>query len=176
MNEDHKLKVVKVRLVPDIPLYSDKFVVNSKDAVEILRKELSTYDREVFGILNLNTKGQPINFNIASMGTIDSTAVHPREVFKPAILSNATAFIGLHNHPSGSIKPSKNDIIVTQRLYEAGKLIGIEMLDHIIAGNDKIYSFAEHNLLGRSVDQAIIMSQMDEDKNSYRSKTCVFDF
>ena len=88
MKEKNKLNVVRVKLVEDIPLYSDEIVGCADDAVDILKKELSTYDREVFGIINLNTKGKVLNFNIVSVGTLNGSAAHPRETFKTAILSN----------------------------------------------------------------------------------------
>ena len=93
MKEKNKLTVVRVKLVEDIPLYSDKIVGSPDDAIDILKEELSTYDREVFGIINLNTKGKVLNFNIVSVGTLNSAEAHPRETLKTAILSNAASFI-----------------------------------------------------------------------------------
>jgi DNA repair protein RadC len=82
------------------------------------------------------------------MGTLHSSLVHPREVFKAAILSNAAGFILAHNHPSGELTPSKDDIAVTERIKEAGDLLGIDLLDHIIVGDGKRYtSFREQGLM-----------------------------
>ena len=105
--------------------------------------------REVFAVLNLKTNGQPINLNICSMGTLDSSIVSPREIFKSSILSNAGAFIGVHNHPSGSISPSQEDKDVTKRLLSCSELLGIRMLDHIIIGGETgdMYSFKSEGLL-----------------------------
>ena len=87
---------------------------------------------------------RPINFTIISMGCLDSSLVHPREVVKASILSNASGVILLHNHPSGTVEPSKDDIISTDRLKNAFNLMGIRVLDHIIVGNDKrYYSFCK---------------------------------
>lgn len=168
MEKKNKLNVVRVKLVEDIPLYSDEIVGCADDAVDILKKELSTYDREVFGIINLNTKGKVLNFNIVSVGTLNGSAAHPRETFKTAILSNAASFIAIHNHPSGFPSPSPEDLLTTQRLYEAGKLIGIEMLDHIIVAENKIFSFAENNLLGKTFKEAKLMLGMNDNTIDYR--------
>ena len=102
--------------------------------VELMAKELSQYDREVFCILNMKNNGQVINMNLVSVGTINASLVIPREVFKSSILANASAIIGLHNHPSGNVKPSKEDMIVTRKRQKCGQLLGIELLDHIIVG------------------------------------------
>lgn len=118
MEEKNKLDVVRVRIAPDIPLYSDKAADSVKAAIEILKGELSTYDREVFGILNLNTKGIPINFNVVSIGTLNASIIHPRETFKASILSNANEFIAIHNHPSGIAEPSS--------AVQAEKIIGVK--------------------------------------------------
>lgn len=155
MKEKNKLNVVRVKLVEDIPLYSDKIVESPNDAVDILKKELSTYDREVFGIINLNTKCKVLNFNIVSVGTLNSSEAHPRETLKTAILSNAASFIAVHNHPSGVLEPSLEDLKTTQRLYEAGKIIGIKMLDHIIVADKETFSFAENDLMEKSFFRSI---------------------
>lgn len=168
MKEKNKLNVVRVKLVEDIPLYSDEIVGCADDAVDILKKELSTYDREVFGIINLDTKNKVLNFNIVSVGTLNSSAAHPRETFKTAILSNSASFIAIHNHPSGFPSPSPEDLLTTQRLYEAGEIIGIEMLDHIIVAENKIFSFAENNLLGKTFKEAKLMLGMNDNTIEYR--------
>ena len=117
--------------------------------VELMAKELSQYDREVFCILNMKNNGQVINMNLVSVGTINASLVIHREVFKSSILANASAIIGLHNHPSGNVKPSKEDMIVTRKLQKCGQLLGIELLDHIIVGgtNGKMLSFREEKML-----------------------------
>ena len=96
--------------------------------------------QEVFGILVLNTKNKIVAVHEVSRGALNSSIVHPREVFKPAVLHNAAAIICFHNHPSGDTEPSKDDIEVTKRLVEAGKIMGIEVFDHIIVGDDKYTS------------------------------------
>lgn len=167
MKEKNKLNVVRVKLVEDIPLYSDKIVGSPDDAIDILKEELSTYDREVFGIINLNTKGKVLNFNIVSVGTLNSAEAHPRETLKTAILSNAASFIAVHNHPSGVLEPSLEDLKTTQRLYEASKIIGIEMLDHIIVADKETYSFAENDLMEKSFLEASLILGLKENPLEY---------
>ena len=167
MKEKNKLTVVRVKLVEDIPLYSDKIVGSPDDAIDILKEELSTYDREVFGIINLNTKNKVLNFNIVSVGTLNSAEAHPRETLKTAILSNAASFIAVHNHPSGVLEPSLEDLKTTQRLYEAGKIIGIKMLDHIIGSDKETFSFAENDLMEKSFLEASLILGLKENPLEY---------
>lgn len=103
--------------------------------------------QEVFGILILNTKHKIVAVHEISRGSLNSSIVHPREVFKPAVLHNAAAIICFHNHPSGDPKPSGEDIEITKRLVEAGKIMGIEILDHIIVGDDGYTSLKERGVM-----------------------------
>ncbi len=98
---------------------------------------------EVFAILCLSTKHRVIAYHEVSRGTLDATLVHPREVFKAALLANAAAIILTHNHPSGDPTPSADDHQLTRRLVDAGNLIGIEVLDHVIIGDGRHFSFRE---------------------------------
>lgn len=95
----------------------------------------------------MDTKNQPTFVNVVSIGTLNSSLVHPREVFKVAILGNSVSIIVAYNHPSGDPTPSKEDITITARLKEAGKIIGIDILDHLIIGEDKHISFKEKGIL-----------------------------
>ena len=99
--------------------------------------------QEVFGILILNTKNKIVAAHEVSRGELNSSLVHPREVFKPAVLHNAASIICFHNHPSGDPEPSRDDIEITKRLVEAGKIIGIGILDHIIVGDEGYVSLKE---------------------------------
>ena len=92
----------------------------------------------------LDAKNASIGVNVVSIGSLTLSIVHPREVFKPAILLNACAIIAVHNHPSGDPMPSPEDRTLTTRLREAGDLLGIRLLDHLILGEDRLYSFADH--------------------------------
>ena len=111
--------------------------------LRVIAEELKTYDREVFAVLNLKSNGQPINLNICSIGTLDTSMVSPREVFKSCILSNSAAFIAVHNQPSGNLTPSQEDREVTRRLLGCSELLGVKMLDHIIIAGEsgRMYSF-----------------------------------
>ena len=138
-----KLDQVSIRMIEAPPLYSSEPIRNVKSAIRVLDHMLKKYDREVFGVLNLRSDGRPINFNIISMGTLDASLVHPREVFKSSILSNAQSMIAFHNHPSGVVEPSEKDIEVTDRLKRAADILGIRLDDHIILGDGSYFSFLE---------------------------------
>jgi len=103
--------------------------------------------QEVFGILILNSKHKIVAVHEISRGTLNRSILHPREVFKPAVLHNAAAIICFHNHPSGDTEPSKDDIEATKRLIEAGKIMGIEILDHIIVGDDGYVSLKKMGVM-----------------------------
>lgn len=144
MKDNRGLPIVRVRLEQDRVIGKES--INTQDkAVEYIIREFADLDREVFMILNLDTALRPINLNVVSMGTLSETMVHPREVFKASILSNASSVICIHNHPGGDVTPSDPDIAVTNRLTECGKILGIEVADHlIIGGRDGTYfSFQE---------------------------------
>ena len=146
---ENELEVVNIRLVKEPSLYSEKILDSPQTVVELMAKELAQYDREVFCVLNMKNNGQVINMNMVSVGSINASLVIPREVFKSSILANASAIIGLHNHPSGNVNPSKEDMLVTRKLQQCGQLLGIELLDHIIVGgtNEKMFSFREKKML-----------------------------
>ena len=143
------LEIVQIRLIQDRIVYNEKPIHSPQDAVEILGNEIKDYDREVLCVLNLDAHGVVQNANIVSMGTVNQTVSSPREIFKSAILSNAHSIILIHNHPSGSVKPSRQDLLMTRRMKEAGELIGIFVKDHIIIGGStgESYSFREHELI-----------------------------
>ena len=144
----YMLDQVAIRLVKEPPLYSAEPISSPKDAARLLADTLSEYDREVFCVICMDIKNRPINLNIASMGTLNYSLVHPREIFKAAILSNAAGMMLAHNHPSGDLTPSTDDIALTDRMAKLGNLMGIPVLDHvIIAGRDSYYSFKENVVL-----------------------------
>lgn len=147
MAKRDEIKVVSVRLVEEQPLYSRKEIESVADVLDVVGVELSKYDRELFCVLNMRTRNQVINMNIVSMGTLNKSLIHPREVFKSAILSNAAGIMLIHNHPSGNCTPSELDIDVTKVLEESGNLLGIPVVDHIIIGDRGIFSFCENDML-----------------------------
>ena len=136
----YKLDRVAIRLVKDPPLITKQPITCADDAIRLVGAELLQMDREYCYAINLNTAGRPISCSIVSVGTLDSAIVSAREVYKQAVLSNAAGVIMLHNHPSGKIDPSTDDLRLTQKLKEAGEILGIRMVDHIIVGSDGYYS------------------------------------
>ena len=128
----YRIKEVRVRLAEGSHLYSDRQMDTPDAAVEVMKKELSQYDREVLVVVNLNSHLNPINFNIVSVGDLTSTIASIPNLLVSGILSNSSSFLVLHNHPSGDLTPSAEDIAMTRRVVEAGNLIGIPCVDHII--------------------------------------------
>ena len=172
-NQDNKINVVNVRLVDAPALYSDREISSVEDALMLIADELKQYDREVFGIINLKSNGQIVNFNICSMGTVNMAIVSPREVFKSTILSNAQAFIGIHNHPSGNYKPSENDIMTTKQLMQCGRIMDIKMIDHVIVGGatKKIFSFNNAGMMNdNGLNKALMEMKIKEPINEYMAK------
>ncbi len=113
------------------------------DTFSFLMKET----KEMFITLHLDGKNRIIVMDLVSIGSLNQSIVHPREVFKTACLSNAAALILIHQHPTGDPSPSSEDIAITRRLKEAGEIMGIKILDHIIIGQDEYLSFVERGLL-----------------------------
>ncbi|MGG1400244.1 DNA repair protein RadC [Bacillus salipaludis] len=103
-----------------------------EDAQELAASHIADEDREVLLVMMLNTKNQVVGLHRAHVGSLNASVVHPREVMKCAILNNAASIIVSHQHPSGDPTPSREDIDITKRLAEAGKILGIELLDHVI--------------------------------------------
>lgn len=148
MRKKFELERVSVRLIRDSPLLSTDRINNQFDAVRLLFHEFKDYDREMMGVLNLRADNTPINFSICSMGALNQTVAHPRELLKSSYLSNANAIILFHNHPSGNLTPSKEDVLITDRMQKVCELAGIPLLDHIIIGRDNAYySFKEMGIL-----------------------------
>jgi len=104
-------------------------------------------DREYFVCFHLDSRNRVKSFETVSIGTLNSSLVHPREVFKAAILSNAASIILCHNHPSGDTGVSTDDLVLTKRLVDAGEILGIEVLDHVIIGADNYLSMEEKGMM-----------------------------
>lgn len=145
-----KVPVYKVRLVREsTELVPDTQITHAGAIVATAQALLQEEDREVFLVLFLNARSKVNGAHVVSVGDLDSSIVHPREVFKAAILAGASRIVCAHNHPSGDPGPSPEDIAVTQRLKEAGKLLGIELLDHVIIASDgRHVSLRERGLIG----------------------------
>jgi DNA repair protein RadC len=105
--------------------------------------DLHSEAKERFGILTLNTKNKIVGIHILFIGSLNASIVHPRDVFQAALLNNAASIIAFHNHPSGDPSPSREDIEVTKRLVECGKIMGIDLLDHVIVGDGNYISLKE---------------------------------
>jgi len=137
------IPVYHIELVRDrqITVEPPATINNPDDVVAILKDELLRADREKLVCLTLNAKHVVIGIEIVSVGTLTASVAHPREIFKGAILKNAAAIILAHNHPSGDPSPSSEDIQLTKRIKEAGELLGIELLDHVILGHLGSHSF-----------------------------------
>ena len=144
-----RVDIVAIKMVKEGSiLYTKRKITSPSDAVSIGNEFLHNADREKLLVCSLDTRNQPLTINIASEGSLNSAIVHPREIFKAAILSNAASIILFHNHPSGDVSPSNEDINITRRIKEAGKIIGIELLDHIIIGfNSNFCSLKEKGFL-----------------------------
>ena len=104
-------------------------------------------DKEHFFCLHLNNRNKIKLLELVSVGTLNASLVHPREVFTRAVSERSAMLIVVHNHPSGNVEPSDEDIKLTERLRDAGKLLGIELMDHVIISNDSYYSFKERGML-----------------------------
>lgn len=146
---DFALEVVSVRLVRDAPILSGTAINTAEDAVRLVGQELCDMDREVVCVINLGTDNTPINCNFASVGSLNSSIAHPRELLKSGILSNAAGMILAHNHTSGKLLPSEEDVQLTHRMQQVCKLVGIPLLDHVIVGGDnsRYFSFQEKGLV-----------------------------
>jgi len=132
-------------------------LVNSDQSHQIIRKLIETQgqpDREQFIVVLLNAKNDIIGLNIVATGGLTSTQVSPREVLKPAIISNSAAMILCHNHPSNDVSPSQEDIAITTRIVQAANIIGIQVHEHLIISiqDDRYYSFADNGIIKRIYD------------------------
>lgn len=131
-----RVDFVTLRMVKESSLlYARRQIRCAEDAVELVHTFFDDSDREKFMVVVLDTKHRPTCINLVSIGSLDASIVHPREVFKTAVLANASGILCLHNHPSGDPTPSTEDIAVTRRLCDAGKILGIDVVDHIVVGD-----------------------------------------
>lgn len=126
----------------------ERYVVRSpEDGADYVMEEMRNLNQEHFVCLFLNTKNQIIHRQTIFIGSLNASIVHPREVFREAVKRSAASIICAHNHPSGDPSPSQEDIHVTKRLSECGKMIGIELLDHLVIGDHKFVSLKEKGYL-----------------------------
>lgn len=139
-----RVEIVGIKLVKESSyLYQNRRISSPKDSYEVISHFLEDGDREHVVVLCLDTKNQPINISVCHIGSLNASIVHPREVMKTAVLSNAATIIVAHNHPAGICDPSKEDIAITERLVSAGDIMGIPLLDHLIIGDGTYISLKE---------------------------------
>lgn len=124
--------------------FNDRYVIRSpEDGAKYVMNDMRFLPQEHFVCLYLNTKNQVIHKQAVFIGSLNASIVHPREVYREALKRSAASIIAVHNHPSGDPTPSREDIEVTKRLAECGKIIGIDLLDHLIIGDNKFVSLKE---------------------------------
>ena len=127
-------------------LMNPRVLNHPREVASYLIEDMKDLRQEWFRILLLNNRKQVLGYETVSVGTLNASLVHPRDVFEKAIRKNASTIILVHNHPSGNPSPSDEDRALTKRLTEAGALMGIEVIDHVIVGNGNYYSFKEHQI------------------------------
>jgi len=144
-------KMIKVKSleVREIEYSYDKRpkISGMDDVIKAVKPLIADQNKEFFIALYLNTKNGVLKKEVISIGSLSANVVHPREVFRTACILSASSIIVAHNHPSGDPAPSREDIEITKKLAEAGKMIGIELLDHVILGEDRNYGFKESGML-----------------------------
>jgi DNA repair protein RadC len=133
------------RLSTQAPAYKSKELTDPEKVYRLVKSKLKDYHKEHFYIIALNSR----NHSIAevSVGSLNASVVHPREVFAEAIKSKAASVVFAHNHPSGDPEPSEDDLVITKKLVESGKILGIGVVDHIIVAKDKFFSFKNKGLV-----------------------------
>ncbi len=139
-----------VRDPPVVPAEIQPFVgIQFRSSVDIFRafKELASMPVETFLVVHLDGKNRLVGMTTCSIGSMTSSLVHPRDVYRPTIANMTAGLIFIHNHPSGDPAPSDEDLQITRRLCEVGKLVGIRCLDHIIIGSGRYFSFADQGLI-----------------------------
>lgn len=144
----HYIPLCQVRLVRDGTITSDRKAIRTpEDAYQILKRYFDNLPNEHFVALLLNTKNCVLALSPVSIGSLNASIVHPRELFQRAILGNCASVILSHNHPSGDPTPSPEDIELSRKLCEAGKVLDIAVLDHLIIGEDCFVSLKERGIL-----------------------------
>lgn len=145
----NSISIVSVKLVREKDaIYGAKTIRNPEELASIVKRFLADTDREVFLTVNFSTANTINSIHIVSIGSLDRAIVHPREVFKAAILSNASSIALVHSHPSGSLNPSLEDIDITRKLVKCGEILDIKVIDHMIIADDQYLSFAQQKIGG----------------------------
>jgi len=143
-----RVNIVSLKMVKENSVkYAKRVISSPEDGYYLLKDFLEDLDREAMILCCLDIKNQPNSLSIISIGSLNSAVIHPREVFKLAVLSNSASILIAHSHPSGIPEPSNEDAILTRRLCEVGNILGIKVLDHLILGDNRFFSFKEEGLL-----------------------------
>ncbi|MDO8685675.1 MAG: JAB domain-containing protein, partial [Clostridiales bacterium] len=125
--------------------------ISSPEDIYKYVKSMQDYDREFAKVLYLDTKNQVTGIEVVSVGSLNAAIVHPREVFKGAMLNNAASIVFIHNHPSGNPEPSREDVQLSAKLKETGKIVGIDVLDSLVVGKERYYSMKEDPPQGQKI-------------------------
>jgi len=133
------------RLSTQAPTYKSKELTDPEKVYRLIKSKLKDYHKEHFYIIVLNSRGHSIAE--VSVGSLNASVVHPREVFTEAIKNKAASVVFAHNHPSGDPEPSEDDLLLTKKLVESGKILGIEVFDHIIVAKDSFFSFKNKGII-----------------------------
>ena len=147
MNKPIKVREVIVKYGSIVATVDGEQEISPARLVGRIRKRLIDEPSELFGVFMLNSRNIAMGWHVVSRGTLTASLVHPREVFRAAIIENAASVILVHNHPSGNAKPSNEDRSVTKRIAAAGRLLGVKVLDHVIVAESGYYSFTEEGEL-----------------------------
>ncbi len=149
MTPDRIRHVRTLRIVAETQAtyYSNGPLSSSSAVAGTVRPFFDELDREVFALVLLDGKNEPLGFHVVSVGTLNASLVHPREVLKALILANAAACVLVHNHPSGVATPSAEDFAITERLCRVATDLGVRVLDHVVIGAATHYSFADEGTL-----------------------------
>ncbi len=147
--EMNTISVVSTKLVrEEVINYDVNQKFKSPELIfDFLQNRIGDEPQECFALMCLDTKGKLTHYAIIHRGTINTSVIHPRDVFRTAILSNATSIVVAHNHPSGDSKPSPQDIEVTEILHKISVMMDIKLLDHLIIGNNEYFSFKEKGII-----------------------------
>ena len=164
---------VRLRLSEAGSIYSSKEITSHVRAAEVMADVLAQMDREYVCVVNLDIKNRPINFNIVSIGDIETAIAPPQNIFKSAILSNSARIMLMHSHPSGDLNPSMEDMALTKRVYQIGTMMNIPLVDHVIVagGTGRTYSLLENHpelfRMSEAVTQEILRGVVQEEKAVY---------
>ncbi|MCC2819746.1 JAB domain-containing protein [Lachnoclostridium pacaense] len=142
-----KIGIIRLRMVKESSLYGMKRFSQPWEAVELVRPLFDMADREMVVVMSLSTKLEPLALEVAAVGGINACSVDVRDIFKHSLLNNVAYVVCFHNHPSGDPEPSQEDKLLTKRIEDSGRLLGIPLIDHIIVGESGFYSFRQNGLI-----------------------------